>query len=56
LCVCLRRRWAECSPENTPDWHLIMAASAISLVPVVVLFFIGQRHLVKGIALTGVKG
>ena len=38
------------------DWHLIMAASAISLVPVVVLFFIGQRHLVKGIALTGLKG
>lgn len=33
-----------------------MAASAISLVPVVVLFFIGQRHLVKGITLTGLKG
>ena len=37
------------------DWQLIMAASAISLIPVVILFFIGQRYIIRGITMTGIK-
>lgn len=38
------------------QWHLLMAASTVAVLPVVVLFFIGQRYLIEGISLTGVKG
>jgi len=37
------------------DWQLIMAASTISLIPVVILFFIGQRYIIRGITMTGMK-
>lgn len=37
------------------EWHLMMAASTIALLPVVVVFFIGQRYILEGIALSGLK-
>ncbi len=36
--------------------NLLMAASVMSLLPPVVLFLVGQKYLVKGIALGAVKG
>jgi ABC-type glycerol-3-phosphate transport system permease component len=36
--------------------ELLMAASLIHILPTIVLFFIAQRHFIKGIALTGLKG
>lgn len=36
--------------------ELLMAASLIHIIPTIVLFFIGQRYFIKGIALTGLKG
>ena len=36
--------------------NLLMAASVMSLLPPVLLFLIGQKHLVKGIQLGAVKG
>ncbi len=36
--------------------HYVMAASIIAVLPVVLLFFLAQRHFVEGIALTGTKG
>jgi ABC-type glycerol-3-phosphate transport system permease component len=36
--------------------HYLMAASILVLLPVLVLFFVAQRQLVQGIALTGIKG
>ncbi len=35
---------------------LLMAASLIHIMPIVVLFFAAQRHFIKGIAMTGLKG
>jgi multiple sugar transport system permease protein len=37
-------------------WHLLMAASVITTLPMVILFFVGQRYFVEGIATTGSKG
>ncbi len=37
------------------QWHHLMAASAVTIVPVVVLFFFAQRTFVQGIATTGGK-
>lgn len=36
--------------------HYVMAASLVSLTPVLLLFFSAQRYFVKGIVLTGIKG
>lgn len=38
------------------DMHYMMAVSLIVLMPVLVVFFFGQRLFVQGIALTGIKG
>jgi len=38
------------------QWHLLMAASTVVLLPVVVLFFVAQKYFIEGIALTGLKG
>jgi multiple sugar transport system permease protein len=37
-------------------WEIVVTASVITTVPMIVLFFLGQRHFVEGIATTGTKG
>jgi multiple sugar transport system permease protein len=37
-------------------WEIIVTASVIATVPMIILFFLGQRHFVQGIATTGSKG
>lgn len=44
------------SNENGADWHLIMTGATLSVVPLMLIFILFQRHIIKGIALTGVKG
>ncbi len=46
---------AEFQEQFTNNWPLLMAAVAIATVPVVLLFLIGQRQLIQGIATTGIK-
>ena len=38
------------------SWHLVMAVSTVSLVPVIALFFVAQRYFIRGIALSGLAG
>lgn len=38
------------------DWNLLMAASLIVLVPMLIVFIIGQRFFVEGIRLGAIKG
>ena len=38
------------------QWQLMMATSALTMLPVMVLFFLTQRTFVEGITLTGIKG
>jgi multiple sugar transport system permease protein len=42
--------------QYTSDYHLIMAASLVSLVPVGAVFLFLQRYFIEGIATTGIKG
>jgi multiple sugar transport system permease protein len=46
---------AEFQEQFTNNWPLMMAAVTIATVPVVVLFLIGQKQLIRGIATTGIK-
>jgi multiple sugar transport system permease protein len=38
------------------QWHYLMAASTVMVVPIIVLFFLAQRYFVQGIVMTGTKG
>ena len=38
------------------QWHLMMAASMISMLPSILMLLLLQRHLVRGIALSGLGG
>jgi multiple sugar transport system permease protein len=38
------------------QWEIVLAASVIVTIPVIVIFFIGQRYFMDGIATTGMKG
>ena len=42
--------------QNSSEYGLIMAASVLSLIPVLVVFLALQKYFVEGIAATGVKG
>ena len=37
------------------QWNYLMAASAVVVVPSVLIFFFAQRHFVQGIAMTGIR-
>jgi len=37
-------------------WSYLMAASLVTMLPVVIVFFLAQRTFIKGITLTGMKG
>lgn len=40
---------------RTP-WHLVMASATFTIIPVLIIFILGQKYYVKGIATTGIKG
>jgi multiple sugar transport system permease protein len=42
-------------PIKTP-WQLVMAAATFSVIPVLIVFVLGQKYYVRGIATTGLKG
>lgn len=41
--------------QFTNDWSLLMAAVGIATLPVVLLFLVGQKQFMQGIAATGIK-
>jgi multiple sugar transport system permease protein len=42
--------------QYNAEYALIMTGSVLSVLPVAVIFLLGQRHFVEGIATTGLKG
>ena len=38
------------------QWEIVLAASVIVTLPMLILFFLGQRYFMEGIATTGMKG
>lgn len=42
--------------EFSTDWHLVLAFITLTILPVVVMFFAAQRHIVAGLTSGSVKG
>jgi ABC-type glycerol-3-phosphate transport system permease component len=41
---------------ETTSWHLLMAASVVTAIPCIVLYFVAQRYFIQGVVFTGLKG
>jgi multiple sugar transport system permease protein len=41
--------------DYATKWNLLMAASTIVVAPCILIYLIGQRYLIEGISLTGMK-
>jgi len=44
------------SAEAGSNYHLLMAAASFVVAPIVLLYLVGQRFLVQGVARTGIRG
>jgi multiple sugar transport system permease protein len=42
--------------QGLNQWGIMMAGLTLSVLPILILFVVGQRYFVQGIALTGIKG
>ncbi len=42
--------------QYNTEWHLLMAGSVVALLPVLILYIIGQNWFVRGITLSGMGG
>jgi len=58
--VALGMRYFDVTPAGQswgmPTDHLLMAASVMSTLPIIILFFSAQRYFVQGIVMSGIKG
>jgi multiple sugar transport system permease protein len=41
--------------EHATEWELLMAGSTICILPMIIIFFLGQKQFINGIVLTGIK-
>jgi multiple sugar transport system permease protein len=41
--------------QYNAQWTLVMAATTVAIVPLIVLFVVFQRHIVRSIVITGIK-
>ena len=53
--IALGLQFLQSKSGDTP-WNQLMAASTLTVLPVLVLFFLAQRTFIRGIATTGIKG
>ncbi len=44
------------SRQGGTEWHYLMAASTLIIIPLIVLFFFTQKTFIQGITATGTKG
>jgi len=56
LAVGIRYLRAGGGESGLPRDHLLMAASILMTLPVIVVYFLGQRYFVRGVAMIGIKG
>lgn len=41
---------------ETTEWGMLMAASVMTAIPVILLYFLAQRYFIQGVVFTGLKG
>jgi len=41
---------------GTVQWHILMAASLLVMLPNVLVFFLAQKHFIRGLQMGGLRG
>ena len=41
--------------QFTTEWDVVMAGSVVSIVPIAIVYLLAQRHIIAGVAHTGIK-
>ena len=41
--------------QNATKYGLLLAGSVVVVIPVIAIFLVLQRHIMQGIAMTGIK-
>ena len=41
--------------QYATEWTLVMAGSVIAVLPLLIIYILAQRHIIRGIAMTGLK-
>lgn len=54
--VAVALRYLSGGMRSRPEYHLLMAAATLSILPSIALFFLAQRWFIQGQVFTGVKG
>ena len=54
--LALALRYFQGSEGVLPQMHLLMAASFLSMLPILLLFTLAQKYFIQGIVFTGIKG
>ncbi|MHB1296528.1 MAG: carbohydrate ABC transporter permease [Anaerolineae bacterium] len=54
--VAVALRYLQGSVRSRPEYHLLMAAATLSVIPCLLLFSFAQRQFIQGTVITGVKG
>jgi multiple sugar transport system permease protein len=47
---------ANFSGEAGSDWHYIMTGATVAMLPLILVFIVFQKQIVRGIAMSGLKG
>lgn len=42
--------------QYSVDWNYLMAASAVVMLPLLIIFIVGQKYFIQGVVVSGVKG
>ena len=42
--------------QHGTEYHLLMAAGVMAIIPMIIIYSFGQKYFIEGIAFTGVKG
>jgi ABC-type glycerol-3-phosphate transport system permease component len=54
--VAVALRYLQGSVRTRPEYHLLMAAATLAILPPLATFFFAQRAFIQGTVITGVKG
>ncbi len=42
--------------ENQTQWAFLMAGTTLAIIPMIIIFIVGQRYFIKGISTSGITG
>ena len=42
--------------QYSTQWNYMMAVATVTMLPVLIVFYFGQKYFIQGVVFTGVKG